>query len=165
MKTFISILIFCFLGFVSDSFSSPKAEKNDHYGGRCTGSSSCTACSNCSGCAHCKSGGTCGVCSGSFSGKKTSTRSSKKEKSKGKSDRSKAPKVFIEDINVNFNSNKTIIANHSITIFEKPSFKSKIIETVSKKTQLINLSKNGSWYKVKVQRSGKTGYVNSNDIQ
>ncbi|MGE8527380.1 SH3 domain-containing protein [Chryseobacterium rhizosphaerae] len=163
MKTFVSILLSCLLGFVSDSFSSSKPEKNDYNARRCTGSSTCTACSNCSGCAHCKSGGMCGVCKGNFSGKSKPSVSSKREETKNNP--RKAPKVFIEDNDLNFNSNKTIIATRSVSIFEKPSFHSKVIETVSKKIPLITLSKNGSWYKVKVQKSGKTGYVNSSHIQ
>jgi len=173
MKTFISIVIICIGTLVSDSFSLSKNVDTDH-GGRCTGSAYCTACSNCSRCGHCSGGGTCGVCGGGSSEKKSSShRSSKKNKAKksresdsytskkGKSN--KAPSVFVNEININ---SGRYIAGISVTnIYEKPSLKSKIIEKVPKNSKLIQLSKQAPWYKVKVQKSGKTGFVYYKDVK
>ncbi|SIS32738.1 hypothetical protein SAMN05421768_10326 [Chryseobacterium joostei] len=177
MNLLISILFFCFFEGISSSSLLWITKESDHHGGKCTGSTYCTACSNCSRCGHCSGGGTCGVCKSNFSpttipskrspSKKSSSRSKSdsyyKPNSKGSS--TKIPKSSIEDLSINLTLNSIIISNRATKIFEKQSFKSKIIETVSKNTSLIKISKNSSWYKVKVQKSGKVGYINSNDIQ
>ncbi|MGU3374657.1 SH3 domain-containing protein [Chryseobacterium sp. M5A1_1a] len=177
MNTLISILFFCFWGVVSNSSLLWITKESDHHGGKCTGSAYCTACSNCSRCGHCSGGGTCGVCKGNFS---PATLPSKRSPSKKSSSRSKSDSYYtpgskgssakisrssIEDLSINLPLNNIIISNRATNLFEKQSFKSKIIETVSKNTSLIKISKNSSWYKVKVQKSGKVGYINSNDIQ
>ncbi|MBV8327186.1 hypothetical protein [Chryseobacterium sp.] len=176
MKIFISIFIICFGTFVSDPFSFITPEGKDHHGGRCTGSAYCTACSSCSRCGHCSGGGTCGVCKGSFSGTKASSKrsSSKKSGSKElsesgylKSDtkrNSKIPRASIDDLAVTIPANNIVLSNRTVTVFEKPSFQSRTIEIIPKNTPMISILKNGSWYKVKVQKSGKTGYITSNDI-
>ncbi|RKS96664.1 SH3 domain-containing protein [Chryseobacterium defluvii] len=140
--------------------------------GRCTGSAYCTACSNCSRCGHCSGGGTCGVCNGGSSGR--STKKSKPKKSKAsetdnfksgnspKSKSDKAPSVFINEVNVNTNT-RYIAGTATTNIYAKPSLKSKIIATVPKNTKLIQLSKQGSWYKVQIKKGGKTGYVYSSN--
>lgn len=57
-RTFLILLIF--LAVFSSNIS--------YAGRRCTGSANCTACKNCSGCKYCnEGGGTCGVCSVSYS--------------------------------------------------------------------------------------------------
>ncbi|MDP9958871.1 SH3 domain-containing protein [Chryseobacterium lathyri] len=168
MKTFISLLILCIGTFTAVSFSLSDSEST-HHGGRCTGSASCSACSNCTGCAHCSSGGSCGVCSGGSYGKKSS---SKKKKSKASSDlhytrksRSyNAPKIRIDEININ--TNNRYFAGVAVTkIYEKPFLNSKVMETVPKNTELKQLSKQGSWYKVQVKKSGKVGYVYYKDVK
>lgn len=169
MKTFISIVIICIGTLVSDSFSLSKNVDTDH-GGRCTGSAPCSACKNCSRCGHCSGGGTCGVCRGGSSEKKSSSKKSKVKKTKesdsyaskkGKSN--KAPSVFVNEININ---SGRYIAGISVTnVYEKPSLKSKIIEKVPKNSKLIQLSKQTPWYKVKVQKSGKTGFVYHKDVK
>lgn len=74
--------------------------------------------------------------------------------------------MFIDKVNLNINSNNRYIAGIEVTnIYEKPSLKSKIITTVPKKAKLIELSKEGSWYKVQVESSGKTGYVYYKDVK
>ncbi|SHG22143.1 SH3 domain-containing protein [Chryseobacterium sp. OV279] len=168
MKTFISILILCIGTFTAGSFGLSGSESSSH-GGRCTGSASCSACSNCSGCAHCSSGGSCGVCSGGSYGKKSS---SKKKKSKASSDpyytkKSKSygsPKIRIDEVNIN--TNNRYFAGVAVTnIYEKPFLKSKVIEVVPKNTELKKLSKQNSWYKVQVKKSGKVGYVYDKDVK
>lgn len=175
MKTLISFLILIFSLFLLNSCFKANDSIGGH-GGRCTGSSYCKACSNCSGCGHCSSGGTCGVCRGGSSGRSSSSgSSSKKSKSKKhessdsyKSSKvtSKPPKVFIDEVKVNINSNNRYIAGiESINIYEKPSLKSKLITTIPKNTQLTKLSKEGSWYKVLIKSNGKKGYVFYKDVK
>lgn len=174
MKTFISIVIICIGAFVSDSFSFSKTTDTDH-GGRCTGSAYCTACSNCSRCGHCSGGGTCGVCGGGSSGNKSSSHRSFPKKSKAKKSResdsyiskkgksNKAPSVFVNEININ---SGRYIAGISVTnVYEKPSLTSRIIEKVPKNSKLIQLSTQAPWYKIKIQKSGKTGYVYYKDVK
>ena len=158
---------------MSGSFSSSK-EKSPHNGGRCTGSSNCSACSNCSGCAHCAGrGGSCGVCEGGSYKKKSSVNhsSSKHQKSKTpntslsyRSKISEPPKIRIDEVNIKtdnrYNADVSVIK-----IYEKPSLQSKAIEKVSKTAKLIPVSKQKYWKKVKVQKSGKTGYVYYKDVK
>lgn len=168
MKTFISILILCIGTFTAVSFSLSGSE-GSHHGGRCTGSASCSACSNCSGCAHCSSGGSCGVCSGGSYGKKSSSKKKKSKASpdshytkKSKSDHS--PKIKIDEININ--TNNRYFAGVAVTrIYEKPFLNAKVIETVPKNTEFKHLSKQDSWYKVQVKKSGKVGYVYYKDVK
>lgn len=168
MKTFISILILCIGTFTANSFNFFEFG-NSHHDGRCTGSASCSACSNCSGCAHCSSGGSCGVCSGGSYGKKAS---SKKKKSKASSDsyytkKSKSygsPKIRIDEININ--TNNRYFAGVAVThIYEKPFLNSRVIEKVPKNTELKQLSKQDSWYKVQVIKSKNVGYVYYKDVK
>ncbi|KFF09348.1 SH3 domain-containing protein [Chryseobacterium luteum] len=168
MKTLISILILCIGIFTADSFSF-SGSGDSHHGRRCTGSASCSACSNCTGCAHCSSGGSCGVCSGGSYGRKSS---SKKKKSKTSPDshytkKSKSygsPKIRIDEININ--TNNRYFAGVAVTnIYEKPFLNSKIIEKVPKNAELKQLSKQDSWYKVQVKKSGKVGYVHYKDVK
>lgn len=174
MKKLIPFIILTFSIFILNSCF--KANDNVGHGGRCTGSAYCTACSNCSGCGHCNSGGSCGVCRGDSSGRTSSSGKSTKSKSKkhrspdsykySKKTPSKPPKVFIDKVNVNINSNNRNIAEiKTINIFEKPTSKSRIIAIVPKDTKLIKLSTEGSWYKVQVKSSGKEGYVFNNDLK
>lgn len=150
-----------------------KANDSLGHDGRCTGSAYCTACTNCSRCGHCGSGGTCGVCSGNSSGRSSSSETHKKSKPKkhktsksytsSKEASKKAPKV---ELNVNVNSNNRYIAAiNDIKIYEKPSFKSDVITILSKDAKLIQLSKKGSWIKVKVKSNGKIGYVDSKYVK
>lgn len=150
-----------------------KANDNIGHDGRCTGSANCSACTSCSRCGHCGAGGTCGVCAGGSSSG-SSYRKSKPKKYKrsesytapSKNKSRKPPKVFIDKVNVNINSNNRYIAGIATTIiYEKPSVKSKIIERVTKNEKLIRLEKQPYWYKVKVQKSGKTGYVQYKDVK
>ncbi|MGN7865739.1 SH3 domain-containing protein [Chryseobacterium sp. 22458] len=168
MKKLIPFIILTFSILMLNSCF--KANDNVGHGGRCTGSAYCTACSNCSGCGHCNSGGTCGVCRGGSSGKSLSSGSSSKGKSKkhkspdsyrsSKPHTGKPPKVFIDKANINLNSNNRYIAGIATTnVYEKPNFQSKVITIVTKDAKLIQLSKEGPWYKVRVKSSGKTGYI------
>lgn len=171
MKRLIPFIILTFSLFLLNSCF--KANDNVGHDGRCTGSAYCTACSNCSRCGHCSSGGTCGVCGGgsgnnSSSGSSAKRSKSKKHKSSDSYKASKAksnnpPKVFIDKVNVNVNSNRYIAGISTTNIYEKPSFKSRIIAIVPKNTKLIQVSKQNSWYKVK--KDGKMGYVHYKDIK
>ncbi|MGV2453169.1 UNVERIFIED_CONTAM: SH3 domain-containing protein [Ralstonia mannitolilytica] len=169
MKKLIPFILLIFTLFLLSSCF--KANDNVGYGGRCTGSANCTACSNCSGCGHCSSGGTCGVCRGGSSGRSSSKSKSKKHKSSDSYKSSnphtgKPPKVFIDKVNINLNSNNRYIAGIAKTnVYEKPTFKSKVITTVPKDTKLTQLSKEGSWYKVQVKSSRKVGYVFNKDVK
>ncbi|UTX47224.1 SH3 domain-containing protein [Chryseobacterium sp. MA9] len=175
MKKLIPFIILTFSIFILNSCL--KANDNAGHGGRCTGSAYCTACSNCSRCGHCSGGGTCGVCGRGSSGKNSSSGSSSKKSKSGKykpsdtykstkTKSSKPPKVFIDEVNFNINSSNRYMAGIEATnIYEKPSLKSKIIATVSKKAKLIELSRDGSWYKVQVKSSRTTGYVHYKDIK
>lgn len=167
MKTFIAIFILCIGTFTAVSFSLSDSE-SVHDGRRCIGSTPCNACSNCTGCAHCSSGGNCGACSGG-SRKKSS---SKKKKSKASPDsyyakKSKSygsPKIRIDEININ--TNNRYFAGVAVTkIYEKPFINAKVIETVPKNTELKQISKQDSWYKVQVKKSGKVGYVYYKDVK
>ncbi|WP_263601993.1 SH3 domain-containing protein [Chryseobacterium sp. PET-29] len=150
-----------------------KANDSIGHDGRCTGSVNCTACTNCSRCGHCGSGGTCGICSGSSSGRNTSSGTHKKSKPKkhktssyhtsSKNNSDKVPKV---ELNVNVNSNNRYLAGTGVVnIYEKASSKSKIVATVTKNAKLIQLSKQGQWYKVQVKPSGKKGFVYYKDVK
>lgn len=170
MKKLILFIITSFSLFLLNSCF--KANDNVGHDGRCTGSEYCTACSNCSRCGHCSGGGTCGVCRGSSSsGNSTNKAKTKKnttsdfhKSSKNKSN--KPSKVVIDKININLNSNNRYIAGIATTfIYEKPSKKSNIIEKVSKDAKLIQLSKEGDWYKVQVKSSSKKGYVYYKDVK
>jgi len=171
MKKLIPFIILAFSLFLQHSCI--KANDSIGHDGRCTGSAYCTACTNCSRCGHCGSGGTCGVCSGSSSGRSTSSGTHKKSKPKkhktsgsytsSKAPSNKAPKV---ELNVNINSSNRYIAGISETkIYEKPSLKSNVVTIVSKNAKLIQLSKKGSWIKVKVKANGKIGYVYSKYVK
>lgn len=165
MQKLIPFIILTFSLFLLNSCV--KANDNIGHEGKCTGSAYCSACTSCSRCGHCGSGGTCGVCSGSSSGRRSSSDSSpKKSRSKKhkKSESYKSPKIHIDEININTN-NRYIAGIATTTIYEKPSVKSKIIATVPKNTKLIQLSKDGSWYKVQVKKGGKPGYVYYKDVK
>ncbi|AYZ14291.1 SH3 domain-containing protein [Chryseobacterium arthrosphaerae] len=174
MKKLIPFIILTFSIFLFNSCF--KANDNVGHGGRCTGSAYCTACSNCSGCGHCSSGGTCGVCRGGSYGRKSSSDDRTKSKSKkhkssdsyrpSKTHSGKPPKVFIDEVTVNVNTNNRYIAGiAAINIYERPTPTSKVITTVPKGTKLIKLSKEGSWYKVQIKSNGKKGYVSNKDIK
>ena len=175
MKKLIPFIILTFNIFILNSCV--KANDNIGHDGRCTGSAFCTACKNCSRCGHCSGGGTCGVCSGgspersSFSESSSKRSKSKKHKTSEshkspKIKSNKPPKVFIDEVNVNVNSNNRYIAGISTTnIYEKPSFKSKVIKKVAKNTKLIQLSKKDSWYKVQIKKGGQTGFVYYKEIK
>lgn len=171
MKKLIPFIILTFSVFLLHSCV--KANDNIGHGGRCTGSAYCTACSNCSRCGHCGSGGTCGVCSGSSSGTSYSGSSYKKIKSKkhntsssptsSKNNSGRSPKVEL-NVNVNYN-NRYLAGTGAVNIYEKPSVRSKIVTIVSKNAKLIQLAKEGEWYKVQVKSSGKKGYVYYKNVE
>lgn len=174
MKKLISFIIFAFGSFILNSCF--KANDNIGHGGRCTGSAYCTACSNCSRCGHCSSGGTCGVCGGgsseSYSSGRTSTRKRKIKKhtasdyyTSSKTKSNKPQKIIIDEVNVDLSSNRYITGIATTNIYEKPSLKSSVVARVYKNEKLIPLSKEGSWYKVKVKSSGKKGYVFYKDVK
>ncbi|CAH0129585.1 MULTISPECIES: SH3 domain-containing protein [unclassified Chryseobacterium] len=172
MKKLIPFIVLSFSLFLLNACF--KANDNIGHFGRCTGSAYCTACSNCSGCGHCNSGGTCGVCRGESSGRNSSSGSSTKSKYKkhkssdsyksSKIESGKPPKVFIDKVNIS-SSNRYMAGIEAINIYERPSFKSKVITTVPKNTQLIQLAKEGSWYRVQVKSSEKKGYIFNKNIQ
>lgn len=155
MKKLIPFIILTFNLFLFHSCV--KANDNIGHGGRCTGSTNCSACTTCSRCGHCGSGGTCGKCT-----ERSDKRKPKKDKTSisytsSKNNYSKAPKV---ELHVNVNSNNRYIAGiNATTIYEKPSFKSKVVAIVSKNAKLIQLSKEGHWFRIQVKSSGKKGYV------
>ncbi|GEN75489.1 SH3 domain-containing protein [Chryseobacterium hagamense] len=169
MKKLISFIIITFSASILNSCF--KANDNVGHDARCTGSAYCSACTNCSRCGHCGSGGTCGACSGKSSGRNSSSgnstkrdRSEKHTTSKTKS--SKPPKVLIDRVNININSNNRYFAGvAAVRIYEKPSDKSDIIVTVTKNARLIKLQEIKDWYRVKVESSGKTGYVRRKDVK
>lgn len=174
MKTLLSILVIGFGIIFSDSFSFSNPE--DSHGGRCTGSANCSACSNCSRCGHCGSGGTCGVCSGSSSGRNFYSVPRKKHKTssyrsystsssdfyssekKMKTKKESAPKV--KHYNMDGERKGIVKTITDIANIRKlPAKNAKIIEKVTKGTELILLQNSGKWLKVKVKKSGKTGFV------
>jgi uncharacterized protein YgiM (DUF1202 family) len=168
MKKLIPFIIITFSLFLLNSCF--KANDNVGHDGRCTGSAPCSACTTCSRCGHCGVGGTCGACSGGSSESSPKRNKSKKHKTSeshksSKIKSNKPPKVFIDEVNVNINSPKYIAGIATTNIYEKPSVKSKVITKVPKNTKLIQLSKKGSWYKVKIQTNGKTGYVFYKDVK
>lgn len=169
MKKLIPFIIITFSAFILNSCF--KANDNVGHDGKCTGSAYCSACTNCSRCGHCSSGGFCGVCGGGSSGSNSSSGSSSKKRKSEKHKTSKAksnkpPKVRIDKIDININSNNRYFAGVAgVSIYEKPSDKSKIVAIVTKNDRLIRLEQKGEWYKVKVASSGKTGYVKHKDVK
>lgn len=169
MKKLIAFIIITFGAFILNSCF--KANDNVGHDGRCTGSANCSACINCSRCGHCGSGGTCGACSGKSSG--SSSKRNKPEKHKNsknhtssKTKPGKPPKVLIDRVNININSNNRYFAGvAAVRIYEKPSDKSHTVVTVTKNTRLIKLQEMKEWYRVKVESSGKTGYVKRKDVK
>lgn len=171
MKTILSILIIGFGMLFSDSFSFSKS-KNLH-GGRCTGSANCTACSNCSRCGHCSSGGTCGVCSGSSNGRSFYSSPRKKHKTSYYSNSNYSSRLYSSTKKVKTKkatsptvkyytvSGETIVKTTTdiTNIRKSASIKAKIIEKVAKGSSLILLKNSGKWWKVKVKKSGKVGFV------
>ncbi|WP_404984582.1 SH3 domain-containing protein [Chryseobacterium sp. M5] len=161
-------ILLLFFGVILVAFTSLYFSRNENNGhkGRCTGSAYCTACSSCSRCGHCGAGGTCGVCSGNSSGRNFSKL--------GKSIKTTEARPTKHYNNKKENSQKTenivsktnvVIVSRATNIFEKPSFQSKVIVSVSKNTKLIRLSKLNSWYKVQVKENGKIGYVYYKDVK
>jgi hypothetical protein len=174
MKKLIPFSILTFNLFILNSCV--KANDNIGHDGRCTGSADCSACTNCSRCGHCSGGETCGVCGGGSSERSSSSESSsRRSKSKkhknsdsyksSKSKSHKPSKIHIDEVNVNINSPRYIAGISTTNIYEKPSFKSKVIEKVAKNTKLIQISKKDSWYKVQVKKGGKVGYVNYKNMK
>lgn len=169
MKKLIPFIIIIFSAFILNSCF--KANDNVGHDGRCTGSAYCSACSNCSRCGHCGGGGTCGKCTGKSSGSNSSSgSSSKKRKSEkhktSKSKSTKPPKVRIDRVNININSNNRYFAGVAgVSIYERPSEKSKILINVTRNDRLIKLQEMKDWYRVKVESSGKTGYVKRKDVK
>lgn len=169
MKKLIPFIIITFSAFILNSCF--KANDNVGHDGRCTGSAYCSACSNCSRCGHCGGGGTCGKCTGKSSGSNSSSGSSSKKRKSEKHKTSKAksnkpPKVRIDKIDININSNNRYFAGvAAVRIYEKPLDKSKTVAIVTKNARLIRLEQKGEWYKVKVASSGKTGYVKRKDVK
>lgn len=161
----ILLLFFGVILIAFTSFYFSKNESNGH-GGRCTGSANCTACSNCSRCGHCGAGGTCGVCRGSSSVRdfSSSGKSSKTTKSKTSKDNNYKKKNAQSFENI-INKPNIIKLSRSVNIFEKPSFRSKVLENLPPNTKLFLISKVDLWYKVKVKKNGKTGYIYAKDAK
>lgn len=155
MKKLIPFIILTFSVFLLHSCV--KANDNIGHDGRCTGSAYCTACSNCSRCGHCSSGGTCGKCSERSDKRKLKKHKTSSSYTSSKNNSGKIPKV---ELNVNVNSNnRYLVGIGAVNIYEKKSLKSKIVTTVSKNAKLIQLSKEGHWFRIQVKSSGKKGYV------
>lgn len=169
MKKLIPFIIITFSVFILNSCF--KANDNVGHDGRCTGSAYCSACSNCSRCGHCSGGGSCGVCGGGSSGSNSSSGSSSKKSRSKKHKTSKAksnipPKVRIDKIDININSNNRYFTGvAAVRIYEKPLDKSKTVAIVTKNTRLIRLEQKGEWFRVKVESSGKIGYVKRKDVK
>lgn len=164
MKKFL-LLFFGIVLITSTSFYFSKNESKGH-GGRCTGSAYCSACSNCSRCGHCGAGGTCGVCSGSSSGRSFSSSGKSKGTKKSQTTQSISyKKKSGQKLKGTPLKTNVIVLSRSINVFEKPSFQSKILESLPKKTTLILVSKLDSWYKVKIKKNEKIGYVYVKDVK
>lgn len=170
MKRLIPFIIFALSTILL--YSCLKANDNIGHDGRCTGSANCSACSNCSRCGHCGSGGTCGACTGKSSGRGSSSGSSSKRyktsdnHSSSKAKSGKSPKVRIDKVNININSNNRYLAGvPSLRIHEKPADQSNTVVTVTRNAKLILLEQKGEWYKVRVESSGKEGYVKREDVK
>lgn len=163
MKKLIPFIIITFSVFILNSCF--KANDNVGHDGRCTGYAPCSACTDCSRCGHCGASGSCGACTGKSSRSSSKKRKSEKHKtSKAKSN--KPPKVRIDKIDININSNNRYFAGFAgVKIYEKPSDKLTTVVTVTKNARLIKLQEMKDWYRVKVESSGKTGYVKRKDVK
>lgn len=146
---------------------------------RCTGSSNCAACSNCTRCAHCSSGGSCGVCRGSSSGRSGSAyhvhSKKKKTTSLNKPQRSAAtsasgPHSRTANVNRIYPSNSAIIygsgtihviKRNGVNVRKRPNLNSEIIEKLQKGSKFTIIEYVDLWYKIKVVQSGKTGYIHN----
>jgi hypothetical protein len=106
----------------------------------CNGSSYCTACKNCTGCKYCaKNGGTCGVCSNQYRKTNSNTYTAKEI-------------TYVK-------GNKLYVVSKTLNLRETPDSKSRIIEVLSKNTQLKFFKISNSWLKVKVIKTNNIGYV------
>lgn len=132
-------------------------------GRKCVGSSSCSACTTCSGCQHCaKDGGTCGVCS---SAKHIPSTTPKK---KAPAVEKKSFPVATSPSNPNTTTEINIIyvvAATSLNLRSGAGESYSVITPLEYGTELIALTTNGTWWKVKVVKSGLIGYVHSSYIK
>ncbi|MDE5432543.1 SH3 domain-containing protein [Elizabethkingia meningoseptica] len=169
--------LFTGLGLLIASYS-PALSSTDHHNRGCTGSANCSACSNCSGCAHCTSGGTCGVCSGGssgkrtyssggYSGKKTSGKrsGSKLYSSKSAIKGNKSPVYYYDSKAALTESNYLYTINRKVEVRKAPGDHYKVIEVLQPNSRLIFLDKEEKWYKIRVYKSGAEGFVHSKNIK
>lgn len=133
-------------------------------GKKCTGSANCTACTTCSGCQHCaKGGGTCGVCS---STKHIPTKTVKKKsptienKTIPVGNSPTVPTTTTADFNTIY-----IVKATSLNLRSGPGESYEILLPLELGTELIALTSEGTWWKVKVIKSGLSGYVHSSYIK
>lgn len=136
---------------ISSSYNClPNVEK----GGRCTGSAYCSACKNCSRCAHCSNGGSCGVCSSNISSEYYTTPKKSKRSSSSSSYSSKTAKTYYK--------NETItVYNEVINLRKGPGLKYSIIEKIPYGGSVSYILESGEWIKVKVEKTGTIGYINT----
>lgn len=136
MKAFLTTLLFCLpsLMMIGQEKQNRLIASNCELRG-CTGSEYCSACKNCSGCSHCNGGGSCGVCKSSYSNSYISTPKRKK-------------KSIIVTPNEYTKTSKKFDVNESITIYkelvnlrEKPSIKSKVLESLFYGDKVIFIKK------------------------
>lgn len=133
-------------------------------GRKCYGYDNCTACTTCSACQYCaKGGGTCGVCSSS---KHTPAKTTKK----------KTPTIEYKTIPSNNSPSNTIkstsddkdifiVTASSLNLRSGPGVSFAIIISLEFGTEIIALTSNGIWWKVRVVNSGLVGYVHSSFIK
>ena len=180
MKTILQILFSAFL--ILSCVKANEVDGHHEFGRRCTGSANCTACSNCSSCAHCSSGGSYGVCSGGSSRRSFYSHKSSKKKKRTtgyvKTIPNKSANAYgiysssKAESHVRYSGNAHVVSsgavyakNGIVNLRKKPSVNAAIIERVPKGTKMVFLGKTGSWYHVKVAKSGKSGYVYSSVVE
>ena len=169
--------LFTGAGLLIASYNPVSLDTDSHNRG-CTGSANCTACSNCSGCAHCTSGGTCGVCSGGSSKKKTYSfgKYSKKKSSGSNSNMksgysktnlkgSKNPVYYYSSKMALTEDNFLFTINKKVEVRKAPGDQFKVLETLQPNSKLIFLNKEEKWYKIRVYKSGTEGFVHSKNVK
>lgn len=157
-----NIILIGFILLLWNSMAQTSTEKliasccSNEDGGRCTGSAYCTACKNCSGCKHCNSGGSCGVCDGGRSSKRSSSVSKNKSNSSESTYSVKSKKI----INRSFYKGELLfVSNTTLNLRNGPETKYEIIAKLKMNDELTYIESNGDWIKVKVKKSGIEGWT------
>lgn len=130
--------------------------------GRCTGSASCKVCKNCSRCAHCGAGHSCGVCADMEEPEESQKTTRKNTTPRATTNKPRTPSANNDP---DLSPAAQFEAISEINLRSGPGENFGIVEKLRKGAKMIKLTERGSWTKVQVVSSGKTGYVLSKYIR